>query len=192
MVELDLKRLLVKSSLRKEDFQKAYSLLDYPPLDFDCGKLCGKLCCQEYEPGVGMYLLPGEECMFTGTEPWLKWQYQPAEDYDFPPEWNGMVAFVTCQGTCPREKRPIQCRTFPLMPYMDPQGTLTVRIDQLSGAFICPLVRYPEKYPLKPEFYKRVLAAWQILTRDPLIRADVAWQSRKLDQDIKASWRKLV
>lgn len=187
-----LKGLMVRSTLTPEDFAQVYSILDVAPLDGDCGGLCEKRCCQEYEPGVGMYLLPGEDCMFDGNEPWLEWRLQSASHQDFPPEWNGMVYFVMCRGTCPRERRPIQCRTFPLMPYLDPEGNLEVRLDTLTGSLLCPMVRYPESYPLRKEFMDAVLSAWRILIKDPLIRADVLWQSRKLDQDNLSPWRKLL
>lgn len=184
--------LMVRSTLTPDDFAQVYALLDVPALDGDCGNLCDRKCCQEYEPGVGMYLLPGEDCMFDGNEPWLEWNLQSARHQDFPPEWEGMVYFVMCHGTCPRERRPIQCRTFPLMPYIDQDGNLNVRLDTLTGSLLCPLVRYAESHPLRREFVDAVLSAWQILTKDPLIRADVLWQSRKLDQDSLSPWRKLL
>lgn len=187
-----MKGLLTRSILTKRDFEEVYSLLSGPALDGDCGLLCGRTCCQEYEPGVGMYLIPGEECMFTGKEPWLTWKYQWAKHHDFPPEWKGMVQFVMCEGTCPRERRPIQCRTFPLAPYLDPQGDLGVRLDTLTGSLICPLVRSPESHSLRPEFVENVLKAWKILLRDPLVRADVYQQSRKLDLDESSPWRKML
>ena len=70
-----MKKNLVPSTLSKQDFEIVYKLLDVTPLQFDCGLLCASLCCQEYEPGVGMFLLPGEEQMFTMEEPWLKWHF---------------------------------------------------------------------------------------------------------------------
>lgn len=186
------RRHLVKSMLRKEDFEKVYSLLDVPAVEDNCGDLCGAKCCQEYEPGVGMYLLPGEECMFTGDESWLTWRYQLARNHDFPPDWKGLVQFVMCKGTCPRDRRPIQCRTFPLLPYLDADGNLDVRLDRLSGSLICPLIRHPGEHPLRSQFVDSVKQAWRILMKDPLVRADVAHQSRQLDQDQGAAWRKLL
>ncbi len=182
---------LVSSTLSKADYRNVYELMDTPPLEFDCGRLCQSLCCQEYEPGVGMYLLPGEECMFTGKEPWLKWHYHEASEHGFPPEWDGQVAFVVCRGVCPRNMRPVQCRTFPLAPYVDPAGKLSVCLDYLSGYFLCPLVRNPRRYRLRKQFEARVLEAWRILTKDPLILAEVTACSRKLDEDRNAPWWRL-
>ncbi len=187
-----IRRRLVKSTLKKEDFERVYRLLDIPAIDSDCGDLCGQRCCQEYEPGVGMYLLPGEEVMFSGREPWLKWSYKSARHHDVPESWRGLVAFVVCNGTCPREKRPVQCRTFPLMPYLSREGELSVRLDRLTGSLICPLVRNPEQHPLSSQFVERVLDAWSILIRDPLVRDDVVLQSRRLDEDENSPWRGLL
>lgn len=196
MKEYDNRKLfrpnLVPSTLSKQDFEKVYALLDVTPLEFDCGTLCGKLCCREYEPGVGMYLLPGEEQMFSMEEPWLRWAFVKAGEHDFPPDWKDDVAFIMCNSDCPRDKRPVQCRTFPLMPYLTPEGEIQVKLDALSGILICPLVKQPHTYPLKPEFYTAVLSAWRILIRDPLIRSDVWRQSRLLDQEESSVWRGLL
>lgn len=189
-----LRSLLVKSSLGRAEFERAYQLLDVPPFEGDCGRLCGKICCQEYERGVGMYLLPGEECMFTGDEPWLRWKLHSAENRDFPGSWKGFVAFAECDGWCPRECRPIQCRTFPLMPYIPRDGgiqDLKVVLDEVAGILICPLVRNPERHPLREEFRSRALEAWKVLANDPLIRDDILLQSRRFDEEQGSSWRKL-
>ena len=139
-----------------------------------------------------MYLLPGEECMFTGDEDWLTWKFRLARNHDFPPEWKGYVQFVICDATCPRERRPIQCRSFPLAPYLDEEGNLGVTLDTLTGSLICPLVRSPEKHELSAKFVESVLEAWRILIKDPLIRVDVFRQSRRLDEDREAPWRALL
>lgn len=183
---------MVKSTLGRHDFEQAYALLDEPVLDYDCGELCGKRCCQEYEPGVGMYLLPGEESMFSGEERWLKWKFRWAQNHGFPPEWKGIVAFVMCRGTCPRWRRPIQCRTFPFMPYISQSGQLEMKLDSLSGSLICPIVRSQGNLHLRPEFAGNALKAWSLLIRDPLIRTYVELQSRKRDEDENAPWRRLL
>jgi len=186
------RKTLVAGVLTKEDYRKVYALMDVAPYQSDCGDLCGKKCCQEYQPGVGMYLLPGEESMFTGKEPWLSWTYVKASRHDFPTSWKGFVPFIKCNGTCPRESRPIQCRTFPLMPYIDLDGNLSVRLDELSGSLLCPLIRYKDKYPLREEVRQKILEGWKTLIKDPLIRDDVILQSRRLDDDLSSPWRKLL
>ncbi|WP_286726274.1 hypothetical protein [Pelotomaculum sp. PtaB.Bin117] len=51
------------------DWDRIYRLLDdITPLAVDCGRLCGSACCSEWEQGAGIYLLPGEESMFSGFD----------------------------------------------------------------------------------------------------------------------------
>jgi len=185
------RRNLVRHMLQKDDFRNVYSILDVGPLEFDCGTLCDSLCCQEFEPGVGIYLLPGEEQMFTQQETWLIWTYPKARYGGFPSSWKGRAPFVMCKGQCPREKRPIQCRTFPLMPYLSLDKRLETRMDFLSGILICPILKNPCKYPLSSRFVQAVEQGWSILLRDPLIW-DLVWQrSRQLDEQTDSPWLKL-
>ena len=69
----------MKSSIRKRTYQAIYRLLDrVSPLDCDCGTLCGAACCTcvsdetEGSPALGIYLLPGEEKVFTKKESWRR------------------------------------------------------------------------------------------------------------------------
>ena len=114
MKEYDNRKLfrpnLVPSTLSKQDFEKVYALLDVTPLEFDCGTLCGKLCCREYEPGVG-YLCPVK----SRCSPWRNLaemgSSKPANTISA--GLKDDVAFIMCNSDCPRDKRPVQCRTFP-------------------------------------------------------------------------------
>ena len=115
----------MKSTIRKSTFMAMYRLLDrVSPVDFDCGKLCGCACCvperSEYTDDLGIYLLPGEEKRFTGNEDWITWNYDYAEDYEFPDSWSGKVWFLSCNTppVCDRKKRPLQCRTYPVAPHI--------------------------------------------------------------------------
>ena len=74
----------MKSSIKKDTFNRIYRLLDQvSPVDYDCGELCGAACCTCQDPDMGIYLLPGEEKMFTRDEDWLSWGWCMAEDYEF-------------------------------------------------------------------------------------------------------------
>lgn len=103
----------MKSSIKKTTFQAIYRLLDkVSPINDDCGLLCGAACCTcESERGVtdkagandcnadfsmGLYLLPGEEKLFSGDEDWLSWGWIMAEEYEFPESWHGKVYFLQC------------------------------------------------------------------------------------------------
>ena len=104
-----------------------YKLLENStPIGVDCGQLCGAACCHGDED-AGMYLFPFEECMYDGTEEWLK-----IYDSDF--IFRGKpVKIAICNGTCRREKRPLSCRIFPLFKY---DGVLK---NDLRAVHICPL-----------------------------------------------------
>lgn len=174
------------------DWKRVYKLLnDVTPLSVDCGKLCGAICCAEWEKGVGMYLLPGEENMFDRTEEWLTWQEHNTEDYEFCPSWRGPVYFVRCRGVCPRERRPFACRTFPVTPYLSPDGTLELRLED-AAIPVCPLVRGGDIKLLDRRFLARARLAWEELLKDPLIRDHVEWESRILDSQAVDPWRKLL
>ncbi|TDA67805.1 MAG: hypothetical protein D9V47_09855 [Clostridia bacterium] len=164
----------------REFYRQVYALLaDASPLAGDCGELCHKACCTLESPEsrqLGIYLLPGEETMFTGHEDWLVWEEQRAEHYDFPSSWHGPVFFVHCTSTCPRPQRPMQCRTFPLAPHYLPGGTLTLIWETMPLPYVCPLVK--DKWPLRQDFILALGRAWQLLTQEPLIRDLVQWDSR--------------
>ena len=64
-----------------------------------------------------MYLLPGEEVMFGPEDSsWLTFEDHFPEDYDIYPGFGRPLRFVRCRGSCPRDRRPFECRTFPVVP----------------------------------------------------------------------------
>ncbi|MEW6523477.1 MAG: hypothetical protein AB1445_07885 [Bacillota bacterium] len=168
----------MRSTLTRDDYAVAYRWFDLAtPLPFDCGTLCGKMCCSEWQPGVGMYLYPGEEAMFTQDEDWLVWEEHDTAEFEFCPEWSGKVTFIMCQRPCPRHRRPVECRTFPLAPHLTAAGALEMVLDP-DGLHLCPLIRGGELEVLDPAFVTNAHRAWEVLLQDPLIRADVLWRSR--------------
>lgn len=178
----------MKSTIRKRTYRAIYRLLNrVSPLADDCGRLCGALCCQppgesdnpEEDFQLGIYLLPGEEKIFTKKENWLLWSYDWAEDYDFPPSWHGKVWFVRCTTPphCRREKRPLQCRFYPLQPDLDEQDRLQMILSTEKTPYTCPLIR--SKLPLQPAFLHASYTVWRHLLRDPLIHDLVAMDSAR-------------
>ena len=115
----------MKSTIKKRTWQAIYRLLDSVcPIDGDCGRLCGAACCTAGDTDgeeLGIYLYPGEEKLHSRKDDWLTWTVENAEDYEFPDSWRGNVYFVKCKTPphCPRKERPLQCRTYPLSPYLD-------------------------------------------------------------------------
>jgi hypothetical protein len=174
------------------DWVRVYKLLkEVTPLPVDCGRLCGSICCAEWEKGVGMYLLPGEEVMFDRTEDWLDWQEHATEEYEFCPGWQGSIYFVVCRGVCPRDRRPFACRTFPVSPYLTPGGLLELRLEAVAVK-VCPLVQAGDINLLDRRFLARAMLAWEELIREPLIREHVEWESRSLDKLADEPWQKLL
>lgn len=169
----------MKSMITRKTYLAIYRLLDrVSPLDTDCGSLCNAACCtcggdsQEPEGSdfdLGIYLLPGEDKVFTKKEDWLKWTAEYAEDYEFPESWKGKVFFVRCTTPpeCPRKWRPLQCRFFPLAPHLDEQDHLRLVLHPGDLPYACPLLR--DQLPLNDSFIQATFTVWKRLIKDPLI-----------------------
>ncbi len=180
----------MKSLIRKSTYQAIYRLLDrVSPIKTDCGLLCGSACCNCEDSStvpegtdfdMGIYLLPGEEKLFSRKENWLKWSVEDAEDYDFPDNWVGKIYFVRCKTPphCPREKRPLQCRFYPLTPYLNEDGMLRLIYSVSSLPYQCPLII--EKTPLEERFIRASYTVWSRLMRDPYIFALVDMDSQNI------------
>ncbi|WP_066638888.1 hypothetical protein [Desulfolucanica intricata] len=172
------------------DWGKLYKLLEkVTPLPVDCGQLCNSVCCAEWVDGAGMYLYPGEETMFTREENWLIWEEHDASKHKFCPEWEGKLYFIKCFGSCPRSKRPLACRMFPLTPYITIRNELEVRFN-VDAWLICPLVKVGDYKLLNKKFISRVKQVWLELLRNPLFFKHVEYRSRKRDSEEKEPWQK--
>lgn len=180
----------MRSTIRKRTYKAIYRLLDkVSPLSTDCGQLCSAACCKCGGDGshedstdfdMGIYLLPGEEKLFTKKESWLKWNVEYAEDFEFPDSWSGKVYFVRCKTPpdCPREMRPLQCRFYPLFPYLAENGELEMILSPTELPYQCPLIS--EKMPLQESFVQATYTVWKHLIRDPLIYDLVAMDSTEI------------
>ena len=145
------------------------------PVSFDCGMFCGASCCDYEGPGdlgLGIYLLPGEE----GINPTL----HPDDTYDLDGE---IFTFVKCDGTetCIRELRPIQCRTYPLVPHIKADGELILIYNDSELPYGCPLV--DQRARLNIEFVEETTKVWGELIKDPGIRKYVETYSVLRDDD---------
>ena len=129
-------------------------LNDAAPLPFDCGKLCGARCCGG---DGGMYLFPGEEVLHKSS-----FLHITESKFTY---CGKSVLFATCDGTCPRERRPLSCRIFPLFPYLKRGRDLRIITDPRAYT-ICPIAsREPEAY-----FYKKVKTAMLLLMKFKAVR----------------------
>lgn len=131
----------------------------------------------EQDAEMGIYLLPGEEKLFTRKEDWLEWTVEDAEDFDFPDSWIGKIYFVRCNCApgCPRELRPLQCRFFPVSPHLFEDGRLALILSDLELPYACPLIR--DRMELTPSFLKATYTVWTHLIRDPLLLDLVVFDS---------------
>ncbi len=187
----------MKSRIRKNTYKAIYRLLNkVSPLPSDCGQLCSAACCScggdaADENGLdfdmGIYLLPGEEKLFSRKETWLKWSVENAEDYEFPDSWQGKIYFVRCKTPphCPREKRPLQCRFYPLAPYLTDDGKLRLILSPADLPYSCPLIA--DNIPLQPSFIKATYTVWKRLIRDPVIRDLVEMDSKELRKNVNVA-----
>ena len=227
-----------------------YRLLDaVSPVDFDCGTLCGSICCtcdslsdsedillqdihsvhnptynnadsqnqglnvdistdtgfhsdrsietaedgfdvdDEYEDdtlydeGLGIYLYPGEDRVFTKQEDWLAWEKDDVSWYDFPDSWTGTVWFVRCLKAphCDRPKRPLQCRFYPLAPHITEDGEVVLIWSTEDVPYVCPLIR--DRVALNRDFIKATHTVCRHLARDPRIFDLFAHDSKRRLED---------
>jgi hypothetical protein len=174
--------------MKKIDWLEKYKLLEeITPLLEDCGQLCNKRCCSLEESGRGVFLFPGEEMIFENDKSWC--QIRTASEANS--HYTGVGSLILdCIGECPREKRPLVCRIFPMAPYLDQKGNLEIIFDT-EAFFICPLVRLGDKASLNPVFLERVRLVWLDLINNREIRARVEKYSKRLDSEAEEPWKKL-
>ena len=159
-----------------EQFRDFYKVLDeVAPVSFDCGMFCGASCCDYEGPGdsgLGIYLLPGEEGINSTLH--------QDDTYDLDGE---TFTFVKCDGTktCIRELRPIQCRTYPLVPHLKTDGELILIYNDADLPYGCPLVE--QRARLNIEFVEETTKVWGELIKDPGIRKYVETYSVLRDDD---------
>ena len=189
---------MIRSTLTKKEYQAIYRLLDrVSPLEYDCGTLCGAACCTTERNGeqsdgsdpegsseMGIYLLPGEDKIHDRNDDWLSWSAEEAEDYDFPDSWRGKVYFVKCggPGKCKRKLRPIQCRTFPLVPHITEDDELLLIYNDMELPYRCPLI--DDEMAIDERFFRATYTAWSRLIEDPLIYDLVKMDSEAREESL--------
>lgn len=170
----------------KKSMQKIYDRLDtVSPVDFDCGQLCGEICCvagnDEYDyDNLVLYLLPGEELMYEDSDE-FELYYLDSSEFQLPHSWKDEVYLVKCKNPpkCDRSIRPIQCRTFPLIPHLTKNGEFHLVIDENEFPYICPIVHDHMKF--NEDFLKVTHEVWSMLISNPLVYDLVEMDSRMRD-----------
>jgi Fe-S-cluster containining protein len=149
----------------KDKYIKLYTdawkkLEDSTPLSSDCGELCGKKCCSGSDSD-GMLLFPGEEYLYQNID--NSWFRVQNSDTVLP---NGyQIKLLVCKGCCPRHKRPLSCRIFPFIPYINNKQWMELRYD-LRGFRICPVVFNPMENPVNENFIENLYEAFAPLVND--------------------------
>jgi len=136
--------------------KKAYELLErVTPLTYDCGKLCGGLCCKG-DGDTGMWVFPYEEELLKDIEGFTLKECDSNVGYKT----------VVCEGVCDRKTRPLACRIYPYFPMISDNG-YDARAD-IRGISGCPIL-YKN---IKPDyaFIRQVRKVARLLDRDETLR----------------------
>ena len=145
-------------------------LKDVTPMNFDCGRLCGKGCCRTDDTDNagdtdenGMMLFPYEEEIMPPPSEAFPYRVIPSEAV----RRDGRL--LVCEGRCEREHRPLACRIFPLRIAVmtDPdtdEPYAAARIDPRAKR-VCPLAGDGID-GMAPEFVKAVEAAGEALLKN--------------------------
>lgn len=170
--------------LTKEIIEKIYKKLDeVSPLDYDCGKLCGEICCtyddEDYQnKDLMIYLLPGEELIYEDDSS-FELRHFGIDEINYPYSWKNGVYTVICKNPplCNRDIRPIQCRTFPLIPHISKDRKFHLIYDESEYPYKCPLIN--ENIKLNDDFVKETYKVWRLLLNNKLVFDLVDMDSRK-------------
>ena len=159
-----------------EILMRAYSVLeDVTPLKYDCGKLCGSLCCKNNgEDGEtpGMWLLPFERSFLEAIQDDMNETDKP---YSFCTAEDGTETMF-CKGACQRAFRPFACRIYPYYAHItrisNGRDKITVKLDP-RAKLSCPIA-FSDSY-LRPSifFIACVKRAIRILLTDEVIAKDL-------------------
>lgn len=175
-----------------ETLLKAYTRLeDITPLKYDCGSLCGALCCQNNGKDgetLGMWLLPYERQLLEALT-----QDDTATEFTFGKAEDGTET-VFCNGKCDRRFRPFACRIYPFYPKIvkccDGRTKIEIKKDP-RALFSCPIATR-DSY-LRPciEFVSAFKGAVRELLKDEEISKDIINMSEFLSE-IEEMQKKLL
>ena len=183
----NLDNMEITAQEMKRTIQKIYQRLDeVTPVDFDCGKLCGEVCCvydadETHTEELVLYLLPGEELMYEDS-PDFELYYMDSSEIRYPHSWKDNIYLVKCKNPprCDRSIRPIQCRTFPLVPHISKNGEFHLVLDETEFPYECPIIR--DHIKLNENFINVTYEIWKMLISNPLVYELVDMDSKDRDR----------
>jgi hypothetical protein len=120
----------------------------------------------------GMHLYPGEEILHQNSD-FLDIRNESFGDSN--------VLFAVCQGSCPRELRPLSCRIYPFVPYIDLSGKLSI-IEDPRAKYLCPLLFDKSEVSISIRFRRNILKVFRLLIQDKEIKDYVQELSKVLDE----------
>lgn len=171
-----MNKMLSKEEAMIRIYKKAYAIIgNLTPIPADCGELCDKRCCKG-DDGEGMYLFPFEELMMKNTEDWLD-----ISKSDFNYTLDRYADIAVCHKPCPRNKRPLSCRIFPLAPYIDKDGKFSIIMDKRAKG-MCPLAFALDINELDKKFVEAVNEVFSYLMNYRMIAKFIKAQSRLIDE----------
>ncbi len=145
---------------------KAYSILDREtPLRSDCGRMCNSKCCKGSDDD-GMLLFPGEEELFRSREDFTVFYDERYNSY-----------CVSCHGVCDRNIRPLSCRIFPYMIYLNDDLKPAIAPDIRAIEF-CPVLKSEIK--LDKKFLRALRICASYLCKYPEYSAFISEITAKL------------
>lgn len=155
-------------------YKKAYRMLENStPLKIDCGLICGQKCCKG-DGNTGMHLYPGEESLYNGQAPdFLKIRQEAFAASE--------VLFIVCNSHCHRSKRPLACRIYPYVPYLDGDGRLSIIADP-RAKYVCPLLTESLEFKSDFRFLLNLKKVFRYLIIDREIRSYIESLSTVLDE----------
>lgn len=181
--------------ITREIIEKIHEKLNrVSPVSYDCGKLCGEICCvyddEDYpNDDLIIYLLPGEELLYDSSKSFELMHYEIGK-IDYPHSWKDGVFTVKCLNppNCEREIRPIQCRTFPLIPHIDKNNHFYLIFDESQYPYECPLIK--DNIELNEDFIDETYKVWRFLLKNRLIYDLIDMDSRKRENK-KIKYKKI-
>ena len=183
----NLDNMEITAQEMKRTIKKIYQRLDeVTPVDFDCGKLCDEVCCvydadETHTEELVLYLLPGEELMYEDS-PDFELYYMDSSEIRYPHSWKDNIYLVKCKNPprCDRSIRPIQCRTFPLVPHISKNGEFHLVLDETEFPYECPIIR--DHIKLNDDFINVTYEIWKMLISNPLVYDLVDMDSKDRDR----------
>jgi len=161
--------------------KKARAILEnVTPLRTDCGRQCGGACCQPDDTGDnGMLLFPFEDRLYRNAPENFAFRLE-RDDRLFQGGWR-----LVCEGSCPREHRPLACRIFPLRMKVitDDEGQNTrveAEIDPRAWA-VCPLPEAGGLRAMSGDFARAVEQAGNLLIGNVYMLEALLNEQRMLD-----------